>query len=98
MSIIILTAVASTALLFSLLAMIFAFLAWSTMVGLQNSTHKIQYVPVKDPELNEYTNRDLKPKIDDETGNPIPLNNGDDSTGLGLLKQFKKIVQMDDEE
>lgn len=91
-------ALSLTALLFSLIAMIFAFLSWSSLVGFKNSTHKVQYIPVKDPEFNQFSEGDLKQKIDDETGEPIPVNGGDDTTGLGLLNEFKKKIHVDEED
>jgi hypothetical protein len=89
---------ALTALLFSTIALIFAFLAWSTLVGFKNSTHRVQYIPVKDPEFNQFSETDLAPKLDPETGEPIPVNGGDESTGLGLLNEFKKKIHVDEED
>lgn len=90
--------IAMTALLFGLIAMIFAFLAWSTVIGMKNSTHRIQYVPVKDPEFNQYNEGDLTPELDEETGLPKPINGGDETTGLGLLNAFKKNIHTDEED
>lgn len=90
--------VAGCALLFSLVAMIFAFLSWATLVGFKNSSHKIQYVPVQDPTFDKFSTKDLERKLDDETGEPIPVNGGDSSTGLGLVDSFKKHIYTDEED
>lgn len=87
----------SAAIFIATIAAIFAFLAWSTVVGLKNSTHRIQYIPVKDPEFNKFSSKDLKPGLDEE-GNAIPVNGGDDSTGLGLVNEFKKHIHTDEED
>lgn len=38
------------AILFSATTAILSFLAWSTVVGLKNSTHQIQWMPIPDEE------------------------------------------------
>lgn len=85
----------ATAFFISLIAAGLAFFAWSTVVGLKNSTHRVQYIPVKDPEFNKYTDKDLKEQVDDETGFPIPMN---EDTGAGLVKAFKQNLYQDEED
>jgi hypothetical protein len=94
---IIVISLAAAALFIASIAAIFAFLAWSTVVGMKNSTHRIQYLPVKDPEFNQFKSSDLEPGLDEE-GNRIPVNGGDESTGLGLINAFKNTIHQDEED
>lgn len=38
---------------FSTVALVIGCMAWSTVVGLKNSTHQVQYVPIDDPDVND---------------------------------------------
>jgi hypothetical protein len=80
------------ALFVAVVGSVLGFIAWSTVVGLKNSTHRIQYVPVKDPEFNRYTDKDLKPQFDDD-GEPLPPREE-----VSLLKQFKDALYKGEEE
>ena len=50
---------------FSIVALCLACLSWSTVVGLKNSTHQVQYVPIDDMDIN-----DRKVTEDGEEENP----------------------------
>lgn len=89
---IILTLVFSiVAVLFSLSTCIFSIFAYAKVVGLQNSTHKIQYMPVPTPDsISEDEPDDLV-----EKGDMIEKAGGVDKQ---LLKDFKEKMYPDIED
>lgn len=84
--------IAIAALFVASIGAVLGFLAWSSVVGLKNSTHKLQYVYVKDPEYKKFGDKDLKPQYDDESGEELPPDEE-----VSLLKQFKQAIYRDEE-
>lgn len=63
--------IASLALLFSICTVIFSILAYSTVVGLKNSTHNIQYMPAEEFAKN-FKGEEIEEEIvDKKSGMPI---------------------------
>jgi hypothetical protein len=76
------------AVLFSLSTCIFSILAYTKVVGLQNSTHKIQYMPMPGPEqVNQDEPDDLV-----EKGDMVEKGGGVDKK---LLRDFKEKMYPD---
>lgn len=74
-----------TSLIFCGVTALFSFKAYCEVIGLKNSTHRIEYRPI-DFKNEQFTDSDLADKLD-EDGYPLPE---DVSSGKGLLKRFKE--------
>lgn len=78
------TLISLLAILFSLVTAIFSILSFCKVVGLENSTHKIQYLPLQ--EYNDF-NKEMSENI--EEGKKIDLEKIEKERQKKMLKQFE---------
>lgn len=78
------TLISLLAILFSLVTAIFSILSFCKVVGLENSTHKIQYLPLQ--EYNDF-NKEMSENI--EEGKKVDLEKIEKERQKKMLKQFE---------
>lgn len=81
---------------FSIVALVIGCMAWSTVVGLKNSTHQVQYVPIDDPSGNNDEEAEFEGEFDTPLGNrhqktPKTLQQKYDSS-MGYAKEEDEYI------
>tara|TARA_R110000744_G_scaffold94093_3_gene181652 strand:+ start:5118 stop:5420 length:303 start_codon:yes stop_codon:yes gene_type:complete len=78
---------------FGIVSLFVSCLAWSTVVGLKNSTHQVQYVPIDNPNVN-----DDDEEADFEGEFDTPLGNRQQKTPKTLQQKYDSSMGYTKEE